>query len=225
MWSRNLIKNPKSEIISKFKIQNSKQFRNQNLEFLLRSKNIMIGLKDKYNTEVVPEMMKKFGYKNRMAVPKIEKVVINTGFGRLISGKTSEEQKKIQDAILEDLSLICGQRPVLKHAKKSISGFKIRKGLPVGAMVTLRGKRMNDFLERLIHIALPRSRDFQGINPRSFDKKGNLTIGIEEDIAFPEILPEKVKNIFGLEITVVTTAKNKEEGVELLRLMGFPIKF
>ena len=184
----------------------------------------MLRLKEKYEKETVPAMMEKFGYKNKMAVPRIEKVVINTGFGRLVSGKTSEEQKKIQDTILGDLSLISGQKPILKRAKKSISGFKIREGQVIGASVTLRGKKMFDFLERLIHIALPRLRDFQGIERSVFDKKGNLTIGIREQIAFPEILPEKAKNIFGLEITVVTTAKKREEGIELLRLLGFPIK-
>lgn len=184
----------------------------------------MIHLQEKYKKEVVPAMMEKFGYKNPMAVPRVEKVVANAGFGRLISGKTSEEQKKIQDFILEELGLICGQRPVLKRAKKSISGFKIREGMAIGVAVTLRGKRMFDFLERLIHIAFPRTRDFRGIDPKSFDKKGNLTIGVKEHINFPEVSPEKAKNIFGLEITVVTTAKNREEGIELLRLLGFPIK-
>jgi len=184
----------------------------------------MLRLKEKYQKEVIPAMMEKFGYRNEMAVPKIKKVVVNTGFGRLVAGKTSEEQKKLETAILEDLALISGQRPILKGAKKSISGFKIRKGMPVGAQVTLRGKRMQDFLERLIHIALPRSRDFRGIAASSFDKEGNLTVAIKEHIAFPEISPEKVKNIFGLEITVVTTAKSREEGIELLKLLGFPIK-
>jgi len=184
----------------------------------------MLRLQEKFKKEVVPEMMEKFGYKNVMAVPKIEKVVINTGFGRQVSGKTSEEQKKIQDTVLQELSLISGQRPVLKKAKKSISGFKIREGQVIGAAVTLRGKKMFDFLEKLIHIALPRLRDFQGVAPDSFDKKGNLTIGLREHIAFPEILPEKAKNIFGLEIIVVTTAETREEGIELLRLLGFPVK-
>lgn len=169
-------------------------------------------------------MVEKFGYKSPMAVPKVEKVVVNSGFGREIAGKSSEEQKKIQNGILEDLSLVCGQRPVLKTAKKSISSFKIRKGLPVGAAVILRKKRMYDFLERLIQITLPRSRDFQGIEQKSFDKNGNLTIGLKEHIVFPEVSPEKAKNIFGLEITVATNAKNKEEGIALLKLMGFPIK-
>ncbi len=184
----------------------------------------MIGLKEKYNKEAVPIMMEKFGYRNPIIVPKIEKVIINTGFGKLILGKTNEEQKKIQEAILNDLAFISGQKPVLTMAKKSIAGFKTRKGLAIGAKVTLRKKKMNDFLERLINISLPRSRDFRGIGTESFDPKGNLTIGVKEHIYFPEISPEKVKNIFGFEITVVTTAKTKEEGMELLKLLGFPIK-
>jgi large subunit ribosomal protein L5 len=184
----------------------------------------MLKLPEKYKKEVMPAMKEKFGYQNDMAVPEIEKVVINTGFGRLISGKTSEEQKKITGSILEDLTLISGQRPILTKAKKSISGFKIREGMPVGAMITLRKRMMYDFLERLIHIALPRSRDFRGIDPKSVDEKGNLTVAIKEHIAFPEILPERAKTIFGIEITVVTTAKTKEEGLELLKLLGFPIK-
>lgn len=181
-------------------------------------------LRDKYKKEVIPAMQKKFGYKSTMAVPKIEKVQVNTSFGGLISGKTKGEQKKIHEPILEDLAFICGQRPILTKAKKSISGFKIREGMPVGAKVSLRKQKMYDFLERLIHIGLPRSRDFRGIDPKSFDREGNLTIAIKEHIVFPEILPEKVKNIFGFEITIVTTAKTKEEGIELLRLLGFPIK-
>jgi len=184
----------------------------------------MLRLSEKYKKEVIPTMKEKFGYKNEMAVPKIEKVIVNTGFGGQVAGKTSEEQKKIQDFILGELALICGQKPILTKAKKSISSFKIREGMPVGARLTLRRKKMIDFLERLIHLALPRTRDFQGIPRDSADKDGNLTIGIKEHIAFPEILPERAKNIFGLEITVVTTAKNKEEGLELLKLLGFPIK-
>lgn len=181
-------------------------------------------LLEKYKKEVVPAMMKKLGYKNLMAVPKIEKVIVNTGFGRLVTGKTADEQKKIVEAIANDLALITGQKPIITKAKTSISGFKTKKGMPLGAKVTLRRKRMYDFLERLIHIALPRSKDFQGIDLKSFDRKGNLTIGIKEHIAFPEVSPEKVKNIFGLEITIVTNSKRKEEGIELLKLMGFPIK-
>ena len=169
-------------------------------------------------------MKEKFGYKNRMAVPKIEKVVLNTGFGKIINGKTSGEQKKIQEAILNDLTIIAGQRVVLTRAKKSIAGFKIRKGVVVGTAVTLRRKKMFDFLNRLIHIVLPRTRDFQGIKSESIDKTGNLTIAVKEHIVFPEIMPEKVRFIFGLEVTIVTTTKNREEGLELLRLLGFPIK-
>jgi large subunit ribosomal protein L5 len=184
----------------------------------------MLRLKEKYQKEVLPLMMEKFGYKNPMAVPKIEKVVINVGFGRMISGKTPEEQKKVYQPILEDLALISGQWPILTRAKKSISGFKIRKGMPVGAKVTLRKQRMYDFLDRLIHIALPRSRDFRGIDPQSVDKEGNLTIGIKEQICFPEILPEKARFIFGFEVTVVSSAKNKKEGLEFFKLLGFPIK-
>ena len=189
----------------------------------MRPRNV-IKLKEKYQKEVIPQIMERFGYKNAMAVPSIEKVVVNTGFGRQITGKTGEEQKKIYEGIVNDLSLICGQRPVLTGARKSIAGFKTRKGMPIGARVTLRGGKMYDFLERVIHITLPRSRDFRGINSQSIDQAGNLTIAIKEQIAFPEISPEKTKSIFGFEITVVTTAKNKEEGLELLKLLGFPIK-
>ncbi len=184
----------------------------------------MLGLSDKYKREVIPQMMEKFGYRNAMAVPKIEKVVVNTGFGRQISGKTNEEQKKFTDFILEELGLVCGQKAIKTLAKKSIASFKVRQGMPLGAKVTLRGRKMADFLERFIHIALPRTRDFKGIEPASLDKKGNLTIAVKEHIVFPEILPERAKNIFGLEVTVVTTAKSREEGLELLRLLGFPIK-
>ncbi len=169
-------------------------------------------------------MMEKFGYKNIMAVPRIEKVVVNTGFGRQVVGKTNDEQKKIAIAIADDLTQITGQRAVITLSKKAISGFKIRQGMPLGAKVTLRGRKMNDFLERVINIALPRSRDFQGLDSKSFDKKGDLTFAIKEHIIFPEILPEKVRMIFGFQITITTNIKKRQEGVELLRLMGFPIK-
>jgi large subunit ribosomal protein L5 len=181
-------------------------------------------LKEKYEKEAVPEMMKVFGYKNKMEVPKIEKVVINAGFGKLVAGKTKEEQEKICQNIIEDLKMISGQKPILTRAKDSISTFKIKKGQPIGAKVTLRRKRMYDFLERLINIALPRSRDFKGIEQKWFDKSGNLTLGIKEQIAFPEISPEKTKFIFGFEVTIVTNAKKREESIELMKLLGFPIK-
>jgi len=184
----------------------------------------MMRLKEKYNKEAVPAMKEKFGYKSSMAVPRIEKVAINAGIGKLVSGKTSDEQKKVLNTVADDLSQIAGQKVVLTRAKKSISSFKVREGMFVGAKVVLRGKRMNDFLERLINIALPRVRDFRGIDLKSFDKRGNLTLSFREQTVFPEISPEKTKAIFGFEVTVANTAKSKEEGIELLRLMGFPIK-
>ncbi|HUV81059.1 MAG TPA: 50S ribosomal protein L5 [Patescibacteria group bacterium] len=184
----------------------------------------MSKLQEKYKKEVVPALMQKFGYKSPMAAPKIEKVVVNTGYGRQVADKTNEEQKKMTDFILEELGLICGQKAVKTYAKKAISSFKLRQGMPIGAKVTLRGRKMADFLERFINLALPRTRDFKGISPESIDKQSNLTIAVKEHITFPEILPEKARNIFGLEITVVTTAKNKEEAIELFKLLGFPIK-
>jgi len=181
-------------------------------------------LKEKYNKEVLLKMKKEFGYKSSMAVPKIEKVVVNTGFGRLVTGQTGGEREKTEKRVLNDLSLITGQKMVLREAKKSIASFKTRKGMPIGASCVLRRKKMYDFLERLIHIALPRSRDFKGIDPKAVDQNGNLTVGVKEHIIFPEVSPEQAKQIFGLEITVVTTADNREEGLKLFRLLGFPIK-
>ncbi len=178
----------------------------------------MLRLLEKYRKTVIPAMQKNFGIENVMAVPKIEKVVINTGIGRIV-----KEEKTIE-RIAKDLTTIVGQKPVFRKAKKSISGFKLREGVNVGISVTLRGKRMYDFLDRLVAIALPRSRDFRGIETKNFDKMGNLNFGIKESSIFPEINYENVKDIFGLEVTVVTTAKNREKGVELLRQMGFPIK-
>lgn len=189
----------------------------------MQSRNHM-RLKEKYEKKVVPEMMKKFNIENKMAVSKIEKVVVNTSFGKLVSGKTKEEQERISRQIIEELSMIVGQKPILTKAKDSISGFNIKKGQPIGAKVTLRRNRMYDFLERLINVALPRSRDFKGIEKNWFDKFGNLTIGIKEQIAFPEVSPEKTKFIWGMEVTIVTNAKNKEMAIDLLKLMGFPIK-
>jgi len=184
----------------------------------------MYHLLEKYHKEAVPAMQKKFGLKSPMAVPRIEKVVLNTGFGRQVAGKTSDEQKKFYEPVLADLALICGQKPVLTRAKKSIASFKTRQGMPIGAMATIRGKKMYDLLERVIKIALPRSRDFRGLDRGSFDERGNLTISIKEQIIFPEIFSEKIRNIFGFQMTVVVNAKNKEQGMELLKLMDFPIK-
>ncbi len=178
----------------------------------------MSSLLNKYRKEVIPAMQKKFGIENVMAVPKIEKVVINVGIG-----KVTKDDKFIAK-IVRDLGLLSGQKPVFRKAKQSISGFKSREGTNIGLVVTLRGKRMYDFVDRLIHVALPRSKDFRGIEQKNFDKSGNLNLGIKEHSIFPEIHYESLKDIFGLEITVVTTARNRERGIELLRLMGFPIK-
>ncbi|MFH1714423.1 MAG: 50S ribosomal protein L5 [Candidatus Nealsonbacteria bacterium] len=185
---------------------------------------MIIPLVEKYKKEAVPKMKEKFGYKSNMAVPRLLKVVINTGFGREVAGKSGEDQKKIADSVLEDISIIAGQKPVKTLAKKAIASFKVREGMVLGVKVTLRGKKMIDFLERLINLVLPRTRDFKGISPDSVDGNGNLTMAVKEQIAFPEILPEKIRRIFGLEITVATTAKTKKEGAELFKLLGFPLR-
>jgi large subunit ribosomal protein L5 len=177
----------------------------------------MMTLREKYAKEVLPRMMAAFKYKSPMAVPRIEKVVVNVGVGRI-------RDEKAHAAIQKALSLITGQKAAPRPAKTAISAFKTRRGLIIGYAVTLRGRRMYDFLARLIHVALPRQRDFQGIPEKSFDGRGNLTIGIKEHIVFPEMIGEDYHSLFGLEVTVVTTAKKREEGIELLRLMGFPIR-
>lgn len=174
-------------------------------------------LREKYRKEVVPAMREKFGYKNVMAVPRIEKVVVNTGIGKWREEKERAEVEKY-------FNLITGQKPSPRPAKKAIASFKTRQGEVLGFKVTLRGARMYDFLSRLINVALPRTRDFKGLEEKAFDERGNLTIGVREHIVFPEMIGEDYKFLFGLEATVVTTAKKREEGVELLRLMGFPIK-
>ena len=178
---------------------------------------IMNPLKEKYQKEVISQMQEKFGYKNIFSVPKIEKVVVNVGVGSIL------RDEQVQQLVAKDLAVITGQKPIPTIAKKAISAFKVRKGMVVGCKVTLRGKRMFDFLARLIHVALPRIRDFRGIDPKSVDSSGNLTIGIREHIVFPEVSQEEIKKIFGLEITVNTNAKSKEEALELFRFMGFPI--
>jgi len=184
----------------------------------------MIRLAEKYKKEVIPAMQEKFNYKSVMAVPKIEKVVVNTGFGRQAAALGNDEQKKLADYVLDNLGSIAGQKPVKTYARKAIASFKIRQGMVIGAKVSLRGKKMVDFLERLVHLVLPRTRDFKGLLNKAVDKQGNLTIGVKEHIVFPEILPEKARNIFGLEITVNTTAKTKEEALELFKLLGFPME-
>ncbi len=184
----------------------------------------MQSLKEKYNKEVVPAMMAKFGYKSRMAVPSIKKVVLNSSFGKAVVGKGAGEREKIQNFISQDLSLIAGQATTIVKSKKSIAGFKLRENLEIAAKATLRKDRMWDFLERLVYLSLPRTRDFKGLDPKSIDKNGNLSIGFKEHAFFPEIFTEKEKTIFGLEITIATNAKSKEEGLELYKLLGFPMK-
>ena len=182
----------------------------------------MINLKDIYKNTAVFALKQKFGYKNAMAVPRVSKVVLNTSFGKVAVSKTNDEQKKIAEAVVDDISRIAGQKAILTRAKKSISTFKLREGMAIGAKVTLRGQRAYDFLDRLIHVVLPRSRDFRGLRVDSVDKKGNISIGIKEHMFFPEISPEKMRFAFGLEITIETTAKTKEEGLELYKVLGFP---
>lgn len=181
-------------------------------------------LQKKYKEQIIPAMMARFGYKNPMAVPKITRVTINSSFGKQVVNKTGGEREKIHKAILHDLALIAGQAPRLVKSKKSIAGFGLREGLEIAAMVTLRKQKMWDFLERFIYLSLPRSRDFKGLESKSVDNHGNMSIGFREHISFPEIFVEKEKTIFGLEITISTNAKSKEEGLELFRLLGLPIK-
>ena len=175
-------------------------------------------LASKYQTEVIPALMKRFGYKSIMQVPKLEKIAINRG----VNGAVND--KKLVDIALDELTTISGQKAVATMSKKDISNFKLRKHMPIGARVTLRGEKMYEFLDRLIAVALPRVRDFKGINEKSFDGRGNYTMGVTEQIIFPEIDIDKVNKITGLDITFVTTAKTDEEAYELLREMGMPFK-
>lgn len=176
----------------------------------------MSRMKEKYNEEVTKGLMEKFGYKNVMEIPKIEKVVLNMGVGEAVSNP------KVLDVAVNDMMIIAGQKPVVTRAKKSIAAFKIREGMPIGAKVTLRGQRMYEFLDKLLNIALPRVRDFRGVSPRSFDGRGNYTMGIKEQLIFPEIEYDKVDKVRGMDIIIVTTAKTDEEARELLKLMGMP---
>ena len=178
----------------------------------------MITLREKYTKEIVPALQEKFTYKNIMAVPKIEKVIVNIGLSRAL------KEPKLMERIQNDISLVTGQKPAVRKAKKSIAGFKIRQGMDIGLIVTLRGKRMYDFLEKLINIALPRTKDFRGIEEKNIDSFGNLNLGVKEQNIFPEIEFESTKDLFSFQITVVTTAKEHEKGVTLLKSMGFPIK-
>ena len=173
-------------------------------------------LNDKYRKDVVPVLKKEFGIDNEMAVPKIEKVVLNMGVGEAITNV------KIVEAAAEELTKIAGQRAVITRARKSIATFKLRAGMPIGCRVTLRGERMYEFLDRLLNIALPRVRDFRGVPTRAFDGRGNYTLGLKEQTLFPEIEADKVKRVQGMDITIVTTAKNNADAKELLQLLGVP---
>lgn len=176
----------------------------------------MARLKEKYNQEVTKALMEKFSYKNVMQLPKVEKIVLNMGLGEAIANA-----RALENAV-EDMTTIAGQKPVVTRAKKSIAGFKLREGMPIGVKVTLRGDRMYEFLDRLISIALPRVRDFRGINPKSFDGRGNYTMGVKEQLIFPEIEYDKVDKIRGMDITIVTSALTDEEALELLKQLGMP---
>ncbi len=173
-------------------------------------------LKEFYDAEIVDAMTKKFSYTNKMAVPKLEKIVINMGVGE------AKDNAKVLDGAVKDLATITGQKPIITKAKKSVAAFKLREGIPIGCKVTLRGDRMYEFADRLINIALPRVRDFRGVKANSFDGRGNYTMGIKEQLVFPEIEYDKIDKIRGMDIVFVTTAKTDEEARELLRLFGMP---
>ncbi len=173
-------------------------------------------MKQRYDDDIVKAMTEKFGYSNRLEVPRIEKITLNMGVG-----EASQDKKKVQTAA-EEMALIAGQKPVITKAKKSIAQFKLREGMPIGAKVTLRRERMYEFVDRLVTIAMPRIRDFRGLNPRSFDGRGNYAMGLKEQIVFPEISYDRIEKVRGMDIIVTTTAKTDDEARELLRLFGFP---
>ena len=193
-------------------------------------------MKKTYTQKVIPALKEKFGHSNSFAVPKIERITLNAGVGRIVNnfnkgtvvkGAAVSDKKGEESAvadIIEEMTLITGQKPQIIRAKKSIAGFKLRKGMIVGIRTTLRGERMYDFLSRLIKIAFPRTRDFRGIDEKSVDKHGNITIGIREQIIFPEIPHDKVRKMWGMEVVITSNAKTREEGLELLRVMGMPFK-
>ena len=178
----------------------------------------MSDIQKRYREEVVPAMMKTFNYSNVMQVPRLEKVVINMGLGEAL------ENARVLDTSIEEMSRITGQRPVITRARKSIANFKLREGNPIGCRVTLRRKRMNDFVYRLLNVALPRVRDFKGVSPRGFDGRGNYTLGVREQLIFPEVNYDDVEKIKGMNITIVTSAKTDEEAKELLGILGIPFR-
>jgi large subunit ribosomal protein L5 len=178
----------------------------------------MTRIEEKFKKETAPALIKRFGYKNVMQVPRLEKIVINVGMGDAI------QNAKLMDAVSADLSAITGQKPVIRRATKAISNFKLRAGLPIGCMITLRKARMYEFFDRLVNVAIPRIRDFRGISPNSFDGRGNYNLGLVEQIIFPEIDYDKVEKIKGMNITIVTSARTDEEGFELLKGLGMPFR-
>ncbi len=180
----------------------------------------MARLYEKYKNEVVPQLQEKFGIKNRLAVPRLVKIVVNMGVGRAAQPK----ERHILEEVSRHLALITGQKPLVTKARKSVSGFRIRRGFPVGLKVTLRGRRMYEFLDRLITLAIPRIRDFRGLDPNAFDGRGNYTFGVSEQLIFPEVDPDDVHYTQGMHITLVTTAKTDDEARELLRLLGMPFR-
>ncbi|ASJ56786.1 50S ribosomal protein L5 [Brevibacillus formosus] len=175
-------------------------------------------LKEKYTSEIVPSLMSKFNYTSIMQVPKVEKIIINMGVGEAVANAKS------LDTAIEDLQIIAGQKPVVTKAKKSIAGFKLREGMPIGAKVTLRGERMYHFLDKLMNVSLPRVRDFRGISSKAFDGRGNYTLGLKEQLIFPEIEYDKIDKVRGMDIVIVTSAKTDEEARELLTQMGMPFR-
>ncbi len=178
----------------------------------------MSQLRKQYEDTVAPKLIETFGYKNRMEVPRLEKIVLNMGLGKAI------QNIKLIDSATEELRMIAGQQPVVTRAKRSIAAFKLRAGMPIGVMVTLRRKRMYDFLNKLINVALPRVRDFRGISGKAFDGQGNYSLGIKEHIIFPEVDYDKIDEIKGMNVSIITTAKTNEQGKELLRLLGMPFR-
>ena len=176
----------------------------------------MARLKDYYVSDIAPALMKKFGYKNVMQIPKLDKVVINVACGE------AKENSKVIDAVINDLAAITGQKPIVCKAKKSVANFKLREGMPIGVKVTLRSEKMYEFIDRLFNVAFPRVRDFKGINPNSFDGRGNYSTGIKEQLIFPEIEFDKIDKVRGMDINFITTAKTDEEAKELLSMLGAP---
>ena len=179
---------------------------------------IISRLKERYQKEAVPAMMKDFGYKNKLQVPRLEKVVLNVGMSEATTNI------KLLDTAVKELSQITGQKPIVTKARRSIAGFKLRQGMPIGCMVTLRGDRMHEFLERMMHAALPRIRDFRGVSVKAFDGQGNFTLGIKEQLIFPEVKYDDIMAIHGMDITIVTTANSDAEGRALLKYLGIPFR-